>query len=179
MTRANDNARCEAGCHMKREVPAPAMPPHTAFATASLGAAVVRPSGPVVQPPAAVGSGAHANTANNPPAPVATPAGTPAQASGAVSPPQSGSTGGVCEGPNSNCIGDVTHWDGGLGACGWDVTTASELQIAMPVGLMGAKSNGNPYCGRAVTIKNPKTGLTVVAKVGDKCMVRFPECECD
>lgn len=77
---------------------------------------------------------------------------------------------GPCEGPGSGCVGDVTHWDGGLGACGWNVNANSDMQIALPVGLMGAQSNGNPYCGRAVTIKNPTTGVTVSATVGDKCM---------
>ena len=66
--------------------------------------------------------------------------------------------------------GDITHWDGGLGACGWNVNSDSEMQIAMPVGMMGAQSNGNPYCGKSLTVKNPSTGVTVQATVGDKCM---------
>lgn len=79
-------------------------------------------------------------------------------------------SGGVCSGSSSNCVGDITHYDGGLGACGWNVNTNSDMQIALPVGLMGAQSNGNPYCGQSVTIKNPNTGATVQATVGDKCM---------
>ena len=34
---------------------------------------------------------------------------------------------------------------------------------------MGTQSNGNPYCGRSVSIK-ASDGSTVTAKVGDKCM---------
>jgi len=68
------------------------------------------------------------------------------------------------------CSGDITHWDGGLGACGWNVDSNSEMQIAMPVGMMGSLSNSNPYCGMSVTVKNPSTGTTVQATVGDKCM---------
>jgi hypothetical protein len=81
----------------------------------------------------------------------------------------SSSSGGPCEGPSSGCSGDVTHWDGGLGACGWNVNTASDMQIALPHELMGTQSNGNPYCGRSLTIKKPSGG-TVQATVGDKCM---------
>lgn len=77
---------------------------------------------------------------------------------------------GPCIGSDSNCVGDITHWDGGLGACGWNVDTNSQMQIALPVGLMGPLSNSNPYCGQSVTIKNPNTGATVQATVGDKCM---------
>ncbi|EXJ58561.1 hypothetical protein A1O7_05988 [Cladophialophora yegresii CBS 114405] len=77
---------------------------------------------------------------------------------------------GSCEGSGNACQGDVTHWDGGLGACGWNVDTSSEMQIALPYGFMGTQSNGNPYCGRSVTLYNPDTGNTVQATVGDKCM---------
>lgn len=75
-----------------------------------------------------------------------------------------------CEGSGNACEGDITHWDGGLGACGWDVNSASDMQIALPYGFMGTQSNGNPYCGRSLTIKNPTTGTTIQATVGDKCM---------
>lgn len=77
---------------------------------------------------------------------------------------------GPCVGSASNCVGDITHWDGGLGACGWNVDSNSQMQIALPVGLMGPLSNSNPYCGQSVTVKNPNTGATVQATVGDKCM---------
>ncbi|KAK5330942.1 hypothetical protein LTR70_000264 [Exophiala xenobiotica] len=79
-------------------------------------------------------------------------------------------SGGACEGAGSGCYGDVTHYDGGVGACGWNVNTKTEMVIAMPVGMMGALSNDNPYCGRSLTIKNPTTGTTAQAIVGDKCM---------
>lgn len=75
----------------------------------------------------------------------------------------------VCT-PGAPCSGDITHWEGGLGACGWDVDSDNSMQIAMPVGMMGSLSNSNPYCGMSVTVKNPTTGTEVVAKVGDKCM---------
>ena len=76
---------------------------------------------------------------------------------------------GPCEGQGSGCSGDITHWDGGLGACGWNVNTNSDMQIALPYELMGTQSNGNPYCGRSLTIQGP-AGNLVQATVGDKCM---------
>merc|ERR1712000_330680 len=75
-----------------------------------------------------------------------------------------------CEGQGAACEGDVTHWDGGLGACGWTVNTGSDMAIALPFAFMGTQSNGNPYCGRSVTLYNPTSGTTVQATVGDKCM---------
>ncbi|KIX08143.1 uncharacterized protein Z518_02799 [Rhinocladiella mackenziei CBS 650.93] len=77
---------------------------------------------------------------------------------------------GTCEGEGNACVGDVTHWDGGLGACGWNVDSNSQMSIALPYAFMGTQSNGNPYCGRSVTLYNPDSGTTVQATVGDKCM---------
>ncbi|OAX77060.1 hypothetical protein ACJ72_08645, partial [Emergomyces africanus] len=62
----------------------------------------------------------------------------------------------------------MTFYDGGLGACGTNVDTHSELAIALPVGLMGNRSNDNPLCGKTVTIKF--RGKTATATVKDKCM---------
>jgi len=44
------------------------------------------------------------------------------------------------------------------------------MEIALPYEFMGTQSNGNPYCGRSVTLVNPTSGTTVQATVGDKCM---------
>ena len=35
---------------------------------------------------------------------------------------------------------------------------------------MGTQSNGNPFCGKGVTIYNPATGNYASAAVADKCM---------
>jgi hypothetical protein len=64
----------------------------------------------------------------------------------------------------------VTHWDGGLGACGTNVDTSVNLAIALPFAFVGTLSNSNPYCGRGVTLYNPTSGTTVQATVKDKCM---------
>jgi len=106
-----------------------------------------------------------------PPAPVVSSP-PPAESSSVPVQPKdtAGSTTGTCEGSGNSCVGDVTHWDGGLGACGWNVDTNSQMAIALPYGFMGTQSNGNPYCGRSVTLVNPTSGTTVQATVGDKCM---------
>jgi hypothetical protein len=75
-----------------------------------------------------------------------------------------------CEGQGDACVGDVTHWDGGVGACGTNVDTTTDLAIALPFAFMGTLSNTNPYCGRSVTLYNPTSGTTVQATVRDKCM---------
>jgi hypothetical protein len=80
------------------------------------------------------------------------------------------STSGTCSGTDNRCAGDITYWDGGLGACGWDVNSHTLNQIALPFEFMGTLSNSNPYCGKSVTIYNPATGNTAQATIGDKCM---------
>ncbi|KAG4428539.1 hypothetical protein IFR05_015978 [Cadophora sp. M221] len=66
------------------------------------------------------------------------------------------------------CSGDITYYEAGLGACGVTADGSVEKVIALPVSLMGAQSNGNPYCGKTVTIK--KGSKTTTATVVDKCM---------
>jgi hypothetical protein len=114
-----------------------------------------------------------ANAAGAAPAPsTSTWASTPAAVapSAAIAQSITASTSGTCEGEGSACVGDVTHWDGGLGACGNNVDTNNELAIALPYEFMGTASNNNPYCGRSVTLYNPTSGTTVQATVEDKCM---------
>lgn len=132
-------------------------------APAAFAAQPPQPSSPVVS------SSSAAPVATEPAAPASSPATESTQGTqGSTGKSSGGSTGGPCEGSGSGCSGDATHWDGGLGACGWNVNTASDMQIALPVGLMGSQSNGNPYCGRSVSIKG--TNGIVSATVGDKCM---------
>lgn len=103
-------------------------------------------------------------TSSSAPAPVA-----PAPAPSSTQMQGKSTSGGTCVGQGSGCSGDITHWDGGLGACGWNVNTNSDMQIALPYELMGTQSNGNPYCGMSLTIQGP-AGNLVQATVGDKCM---------
>jgi len=82
----------------------------------------------------------------------------------------SGSPSGTCEGEGAACEGDVTHWDGGLGACGTTVDTNADMAVSLPYAFMGTLSNSNPLCGRSVTLYNPNSGTKVQATVRDKCM---------
>ncbi|RKF59633.1 putative rare lipoprotein a -like double-psi beta-barrel domain-containing [Erysiphe neolycopersici] len=69
----------------------------------------------------------------------------------------------------SPCNGDITYYDPGVGAgaCGWQ-NTKDEPVVALPHAFMGEKSNGNPYCGKTITIVH--NGKTSTARVVDKCM---------
>lgn len=76
-----------------------------------------------------------------------------------------------CTGKSDACSGDITHYDGGEGACGGaPVNTDTDMAIALPWEFMGTESNNNPYCGKTLTIHNPNTGLEIQATVRDKCM---------
>lgn len=79
----------------------------------------------------------------------------------------SGSGNGQCT-SGSPCSGDMTYYDAGLGSCGDTNDGNTERVVALPHGLMGLQSNGNPYCGKTITIKYG--GKTTTAIVKDKCM---------
>ena len=105
------------------------------------------------------------------------PVETPAAAAAAAAPAAtssstssgSGSGSGDCTSA-SPCSGDITYYTAGLGACGITSDGDNDSVIALPVGMMGTQSNGNPYCGKTVTITCTKTGLSTTATVVDKCM---------
>ncbi|KAL0466843.1 RlpA-like double-psi beta-barrel-containing domain-containing protein [Neurospora intermedia] len=71
---------------------------------------------------------------------------------------------------SSSHNGDLTYYDVGLGACGFDDNglDMSDNIVALSHEMMGTQSNGNPYCNRKVIIK--ANGKTVSATVRDKCM---------
>jgi len=80
----------------------------------------------------------------------------------------SSSSGGACS-EGSPCAGDITFYDTGLGACG--ITSVdSDKVVALPWQFMGEQSNGNPYCGRTISITCDTTGKSTTAVVVDKCM---------
>ncbi|CAL3967262.1 unnamed protein product [Diplocarpon coronariae] len=130
--------------------PAPAAPP--VYSPPVYDAPAVDPPAPVYSAPAP----APETPAPAAPAPVPTYAATPSE-----------STGGACS-SGSPCEGDITYYEAGLGACGTTNDGSTEKVIALPHGMMGTQSNGNPYCGMTVTIK--LGSKTVQATVVDKCM---------
>jgi cytoskeletal protein RodZ len=88
----------------------------------------------------------------------------PAQATASSS---GSSSGGTCS-YESPCTGDLTYYTAGLGACGLTTDGDKEMVIVLPHDFMGTQSNGNPYCGKTVTISFEGTSIT--ATVVDKCM---------
>lgn len=66
--------------------------------------------------------------------------------------------------------GDLTYYAVGLGACGEDDSGKDRTDniVAISHLVMGAQSNGNPYCGRKVKIT--VNGKSTTATVRDKCM---------
>ena len=100
--------------------------------------------------------------------PVETPTSAAAPASTSAS-SSSGSPSGDCT-SGSPCSGDITYYQAGLGACGITSDGDNESVIALPFAMMGTQSNGNPYCGKTVTITCTKTGLSTTATIVDKCM---------
>lgn len=169
------------------EVPSVKSSPPTTFSTATTPALAVIPVPTTPAAPSPVSTTttpapvvAPIPTTSAAPSPPSTTASwtAPAVSSASVNAAQvdsgardlSASASNTCEGTGAACVGDVTHWDGGLGACGWGVDTDAEMAVALPAGFMGSQSNGNPYCGRSITLVNPTSGTTVQAVVGDKCM---------
>jgi len=108
-----------------------------------------------------------------PPPPATTSSATPtssspAPASTSSSSGSSGSSsGGQCT-VGSPCSGDITYYQTALGACGWTNDGTTEKVVALPHALMGSQSNGNPFCGKTITIN--ANGKSTTAKVVDKCM---------
>ena len=71
--------------------------------------------------------------------------------------------------PANHYSGDITYYNpgGAYGACGWTIQD-SDPTVALAHGMMGDQSNGNPWCGKKITILHD--GKTHNATLGDKCM---------
>ncbi|CRK47217.1 hypothetical protein BN1723_016726, partial [Verticillium longisporum] len=84
-------------------------------------------------------------------------------------------TRGSSSAPSDSHSGDLTYYDVGLGACGFDDTGKdnSDNIVALSHLLMGTQSNGNPMCGQTITVS--ANGKEVVCTVRDKCMGCEPE----
>ena len=74
------------------------------------------------------------------------------------------SSGGCTSG--SPCTGDLTTYEVGLGSCGF-TNSGTEAVVAISHLLMGSQSNGNPMCGKKISITY--NGRTETATVVDKC----------
>jgi len=146
---------------------APPPPPSTTAApppppaSTTQAPAVAAPAAPAPEP---------SSSSTPAPAPVSSPA--PAQPQAQVTPSNTGASGGSspdgqCT-ESSPCTGDITFYEAGLGACGTTSNGATDDVVALPHDMMGTQSNGNPFCGLKVTIKNG--GKTATGTALDKCM---------
>ncbi len=154
--------------------PVPTTPTSTSEATSTTPvyvAPVVEPASSITTPVAAVETVAPVVVAATSAAPVVEVPTTSAAAEVAAttSAASTGASTGECS-ESSPCAGDMTHYDAGLGACGWTNNGTTESVVALAHEYMGTQSNGNPFCGRHMTIKCTNTGKTTTALVVDKCM---------
>lgn len=72
--------------------------------------------------------------------------------------------------PSDSHTGELTYYDVGMGACGFDDSGKDESEniVALSHLVMGTQSNGNPMCDQTITIS--AKGKTTTATVRDKCM---------
>lgn len=126
---------------------------------------------PYVAPPAS--SSTSASVYTPPPPPPAAPTTTPATST--VVQQNQQNTGSSSSGSATKHHGDLTYYDVGMGACGWDDSGKdfTENIVALSHLVMGTQSNGNPYCGKSISISYG--GKTIQAIVRDKCMGCEPE----
>jgi hypothetical protein len=64
----------------------------------------------------------------------------------------------------------ITYSTAGLGACGSTSDRDIQNVVALPHGLMGFESNGNPYCDKTITITCITTGKELQLLRLTKCM---------
>lgn len=98
--------------------------------------------------------------------PAYTPPATSSPAAAATPTYGSGSSSSGSSGGGEEYTGEMTYYTPGLGACGW-TNTESEDIVALAAGMMGEQSNGNPWCGKMISITYK--GATHSAKIVDKC----------
>jgi len=78
----------------------------------------------------------------------------------------SSSSGSSSGGSGNDYTGELTYYAPGLGACGWTNSDSEDI-VALAAGMMGEQSNGNPWCGKMITITY--NGVSHTAKIVDKC----------
>ena len=114
-----------------------------------------------------------ATTSTSPEAVVSTTSATAEVAIPTTSSSSSSSSGSSDCSESNPCAGDMTHYTAGVGACGWPNNGTTDAVVALAHEYMGTQSNGNPFCGRNMTVKCTATGKTTTAMVVDKCMGCF------
>ncbi|KAG5988094.1 hypothetical protein E4U52_006922 [Claviceps spartinae] len=125
--------------------------------------AYIAPPQPTVPKPNTVPS-------HTPSPPVASPSFPPAQGGNKGSPSGGGSSSSSASSGSGTYKGDITYYAVGLGACGQDDSGKDNSAniVALSHLMMGTQSNGNPMCGKTITIYG--NGKSTTATVLDKCM---------
>jgi hypothetical protein len=147
------------------------MPSTQPAVTTSTAQAVPTPSpGQFFENPETSSSAAPTTSQQAPPQqapPVVEQVSSPAES--APAPTTSSSAGDSSSGGSPSYSGDITYYALGMGSCGIDDSGKDHTDniVAVSAQLMGAQSNGNPMCGKTITIK--ANGKTIEAKVHDKC----------
>jgi hypothetical protein len=147
------------------------MPSTQPAVTTSTAQAVPTPSpGQFFENPETSSSAAPTTSQQAPPQqapPVVEQVSSPAES--APAPTTSSSAGDSSSGGSPSYSGDITYYALGMGSCGIDDSGKDHTDniVAVSSQLMGAQSNGNPMCGKTITIK--ANGKTIEAKVHDKC----------
>lgn len=147
---------------VEQPAPTPEPQPTTSQAPAP---APVQPEPVVQQEPEPV------TTTSQAPAPVTTPESQPSPKEEDAAPKQNVVSGGDSSSkPSDAHTGELTYYDVGMGACGFDDSGKdnSENIVAISHVVMGTQSNGNPMCDQTITIS--AKGKTIQATVRDKCM---------
>ncbi|TPX15719.1 uncharacterized protein E0L32_000053 [Thyridium curvatum] len=152
--------------------PPPPPPPPPASPSSSPDTA----NTPYVEPPKpstppAVQSPVYTPPAPKPAPPAETPSVAAPPASSTYSSGGSGSSGASSKGSGSSLFtGAMTYYTVGMGACGFNDAgkDMTENIVAISKDQMGEQSNGNPLCGKTITITHG--GKSVQATIRDKCM---------
>ncbi|AEO55865.1 hypothetical protein MYCTH_2314413 [Thermothelomyces thermophilus ATCC 42464] len=103
------------------------------------------------------------------PSPSTTSVAAPPASSSAPPTEAPGGDGSSGSGGQDTRSGEITYYALGMGSCGVDDSGKdnSDNIVAVSSSLMGAQSNGNPMCGKTITVK--ANGKTAQAVVHDKC----------
>lgn len=121
----------------------------------------VREPAPYVEPPK--------DTPAPSPSPSPKPSPSPEPSPEPVATSEAPSSGGGGGGGGEVMEGDITYFELAMGACGFDDSgrDSNSNIVALSAEYMGAESNGNPLCGKKVTV-TAKNGKTATATVRDK-----------
>jgi hypothetical protein len=156
----------------------PSKPSSAAAPESTTASPVVVPTTPAYvpppPPPAPTPATTEAAAITAASSPAASPAvASPAAAAAAAGPAPAAAVAGSGTGSKSGAdtkSGDLTYYTVGLGACGFDDSgkDSTDNIVALSHLLMGQQSNGNPFCGKTITISYG--GKQIQATVRDKCM---------